>query len=228
MNQLDDHSRKVVGSDARTVFKAADVVACFRKAAGAEGIPAGMLSDNGAVFTGLPRGGGRVALELELLSLGVAFSHSRPYHPQTCGKVERFHQTQKRWLVQQPPATTVRGLQAQLDDFRRYYNEERPHRALARRTPAEAFAARPKAQPFNQPILDAHFRVRRDRVHETGNITLRHNSRLHHIAVGRRHGGKRVLVLVRDLDIKILTEQGELIRELVLDVSRDYQPLRKV
>ena len=111
--------QQVVGSDARAVFKAADVVACFRKAAGAEGIPAGMLSDNGAVFTGLPRGGGRVALELELLSLGVGFSHSRPYHAQTWGKVERFHQTQKRWLVRQASAKTVRALQAQLDAFRR-------------------------------------------------------------------------------------------------------------
>ncbi len=228
LNQLDDHSRLAVGSDAGAVFKAADVVACFRKAAAANGTPAGLLSDNGAVFTGIPRGGGRVALELELLSLGVGFSHSRPYHPQTCGKVERFHQTLKRWLGQQPPATTVRALQSQLDDFCRYYNQERPHRALGRRTPAEAFAARPKAQPLNQPILDAHFRVRRDRVHPTGSITLRHNSRLHHIAVGRRHGGKRVLVLVHDLDVRIVTEAGELLRQLRLDPDRDYQPLARV
>ena len=45
-----------------------------------------MLADNGAIFTGIPRGGGRVALELELISLGVRFRHSQPYHPQTCGR----------------------------------------------------------------------------------------------------------------------------------------------
>ena len=83
---------------------------------------------------------------------GRGFRHSRPYHPQTCGKVERFHQSLKRWLATRPPATTVRRLQAQLDDFRRYYNDQRPHRVLARRTPAEAYAARPKATALPAPI----------------------------------------------------------------------------
>ena len=62
----------------------------------ASGEPAGVLTDNGAVFTAKQRGEGRVALEIELGVLGVKFDHSRPYHPQTCGKVERFHQTQKK------------------------------------------------------------------------------------------------------------------------------------
>ncbi|MDP9021010.1 MAG: DDE-type integrase/transposase/recombinase, partial [Actinomycetota bacterium] len=82
LNQIDDHSRLAVGSDARVTFKAPDVVTCFRKAVVAHGVPAQMLSDNGAVFTGIPRGGGRVALELELMALGVSFRHSRGYHPQ--------------------------------------------------------------------------------------------------------------------------------------------------
>jgi len=139
LNQLDDHSRLAVGSDTRMTFKAADVVACFRKATTTWGTPAGMRPDNGAIFTGIPRRGGRVALELELIGRGVVFRHSRPYHPQTCGKVERFHPTQKRWLAKQPPAKTLRGLQAQLDRFRDYYNTIRPHRALraprSRRSP---------------------------------------------------------------------------------------------
>lgn len=226
LNIIDDHSRLAVASDARSIFKAPDVLATFEKASRTWGVPAGMLSDNGAVFTGIPRGAGRVALELELLALGVTFRHSRPYHPETCGKVERFHQTLKRWLATRPPARTVRTLQAQLDDFRRYYNDERPHRALGRRTPTEAYAARPKATPLPAPIIDPHFRVRRDRVNQ-GVITLRHNSRLHHIALGRRHSGHVVLVLIRDLEIRVLTETGELIRQLTLDPSRDYQPLGK-
>jgi transposase InsO family protein len=227
LNLLDDHSRLAVGSDARAVFKATDVVGSFRKAAATWGVPASMLSDNGAVFTGVPRGAGRVALELELIGLGVGFRHSRPYHPQTCGKVERFHQTLKKWLATRPPARSVRALQGQLDTFRAYYNDQRPHRALGRRTPAEAYAARPKAVPLPAPIIDPHFRVRRDRVN-AGVVTLRHNSRLHHIALGRRHSGRRVLVLTRDLDVRVLTESGELIRELTLDPSRDYQALGKV
>ncbi|MDP9219912.1 MAG: integrase core domain-containing protein, partial [Actinomycetota bacterium] len=74
-----------------------------------------MLTDNGAVCTGTPRRGGRVALEIELDLLGVRFHHSRPYHPQTCGKVERFHQTQKKYLAAQPAPPTLADLQRQLD-----------------------------------------------------------------------------------------------------------------
>jgi len=225
LNIIDDHSRLVVGCDTRRVFKAADVAACFRKTADRWGVPAQMLSDNGAVFTGTPRRGGRVALELELITLGVVFRHSRPYHPQTCGKVERFHQTLKHWLAKQRPARSPRALQDQLDRFCDYYNTQRPHRALGRRPPAEAYQARPKATPFPAPIIDPHFRVRRDRVNQ-GVITLRHNSRLHHIALGRRHSGQRVLVLTHDLEVRILTETGELIRTLTLDPTRNYQPLR--
>ncbi len=223
LNQLDDHSRLVVGSDARAGFKAADVVTCFAHAARRYGPPAQMLSDNGAVFTGIPRGGGRVALELELAALGISFRHSRPYHPQTCGKVERFHQTLKRWLGLQPRARTLRSLQSQLDAFADYYNTRRPHRALRRRTPGEAFTARPKAGPTGQLVTDGHYRVRHDRVDSGGVVTLRHDSKLHHIGLGRRHGGTQVLVLVHDLHVRVLTEHGELIRDLSLDPTRNYQ-----
>jgi transposase InsO family protein len=223
LNQIDDHSRLVVGSHARRVFKAADVVDCFRQATTRYGLPAQMLSDNGAVFTGVPRRAGRVAFELELAALGISFRHSRPYHPQTCGKVERFHQTLKRWLARQHQPHTLRALQAQLDTFVEYYNTRRPHRALHRHTPADAFAARPKATPTGAPIVDGHYRIRRDRIDPTGVITMRHNSKLHHIGLGRRHAGTRVLVLVHDLHIRVLNDTGELIRELTLDPSRDYQ-----
>jgi len=226
LNIIDDHSRLAVASQARRVFKADDVAGCFRKTAAEWGVPAGMLSDNGAVFTGIPRGGGRVALELELVALGVRFRHSRPYHPQTCGKVERFHQTLKNWLDRQPTARSLRALQAQLDRFTNYYNTHRPHRALGRRTPMDAYQARPKATPLPAPILDPHFRVRRDRVNE-GVVTLRHNSRLHHVGIGRSHNGQRVIVLARDLEIRVLTEHGQLLGRLTLDPNRDYQPITK-
>ena len=98
------------------------------------------------MFTAGPRKG-RCAIELETAALGIRFVHTRPYHPQTCGKVERFHQTLKRFLARQPRAASIAELQAQLDRFRDYYNTVRPHRAIERRTPAEAFAGRPKATP---------------------------------------------------------------------------------
>jgi hypothetical protein len=153
---------------------------------------------------------------------------SRPYHPQTCGKVERFHQTLKRWLAKQPKAPTVAELQAQLDHFAGYYNHHRPHRALGRRTPAVAFAARPKATPAPPGFaVPAHYRVRTDKVDRTGVITLRHNSRLHHIGLGRRHAGVRVCLLVADLEVRVLAEDGQLLRALTLDPGRDYQPQQR-
>jgi hypothetical protein len=224
LDVIDDHSRFLVASVARAVFKAADVVSCFHEAASAHGLPASLLTDNGAVFTAVPRKG-RCAIELETARLGIRYHHSSPYHPQTCGKVERVHQTLKRWLAKHEPAATIAELQVELDSFRTYYNDVRPHRAIGRRTPAEAFGSRPKATPC-LPGLEVpdHVRVRRDRIDITGVITLRHNSRLHHVGLGRRLAGTRVLALVDGLRVRVITEDGELIRELILDPSRDYQP----
>ncbi|MQA09752.1 MAG: IS481 family transposase [Pseudonocardiaceae bacterium] len=223
LNIEDDHSRTDIVSDARPTTLADDVVTSFRSGCAQYGIPAGLLSDNAAIFTGGSRGGGRVAIELETGAFGVRFDHSRPYHPQTCGKVERFHQTQKKWLAKQPRARSIAELQAQLDEFRDYYNHVRPHRALGRRTPAEAFTARPKAIPGG-PIIDPHYRIRRDRVDDTGAVSVRYNSRLHHIGLGRRHAGTKITLLIADREIRVLDPDGQLLRALTLDPSRDYQP----
>ena len=227
LNIEDDHSRLDVASDARITTSGDDVVTSFRRAFRRHGIPARVLTDNGMVFTTRLSGGkgGRNALEIELDLLRVRFDHSRPYHPQTCGKVERFHQTQKKWLAAQPPATSIEQLQHQLDRFRRYYNQVRPHRALDRRTPAEAYAARPKAQPTG-PRIPPHYRVRRDRSDKLGVVTLRYNSQLRHIGLGREHARQRIVMLIADLQIRVVdAETGELLRELVLDPAKDYQPL---
>ena len=223
LNVIDDHSRLLVASDARVIFKAADVVASFHGAAAVHGFCASLLTDNGAVFTAAPRGG-RCAIELECARLGIRVVHSRPYHPQTCGKVERFHQTLKLFLAKQDTATSTEMLQAQLDRFRVYYNTVRPHRAIGRRTPAEAFAARPRATPSLASLpVPGRFRLRRDKVDITGVVTLRHNSRLHHIGIGRKLVGTRVLVLVDGLEVRVITEDGELLRSFTLDPSKDYQ-----
>ena len=225
LNIEDDHSRLNLTSDVRTTTTGDDVVASFRRAFRRHDIPARVLTDNAAVFTGKPRRGGRVALEIELDLLGVKLDHSRPRHPQTCGKVERFHQTQKKWLAAQPPAATLVDLQRQLDRFRRYYNTVRPHRAIGRRTPAEAYNARPKTHPTGVRLAP-HYRVRRDRVDTGGVITIRYDSRLRHIGLGRAHRGTRVLALIADRHIRVVdAETGQLLRELQLDPTKDYQPL---
>jgi Integrase core domain len=224
LNVIDDHSRLCMASVARRVTTGGQVWATFAAAFTRYGVPAEVLTDNGAVFTAKQRGQGRVALEVQLGLRGVRISHSRPYHPQTCGKVERFHQTQKKWLAAQPPAATVAGLQRQLDRFTRYYNTVRPHRALARRTPAQAYTARPKAVACG-PVIPAHYRVRSDRIDRHGSVTLRHNSRLHHIGLGARLGGTAVLLLVDNLHVRVIDRHtGELIRDLILDPTRNYQP----
>ena len=227
LNIVDDHSRLCVGSDALPVFKARDVNDSFGKAVGAYGNPASLLSDNGAVFTGRYRGTGRVALEVTLHARGISFRHCRPYHPQTCGKIERFHQTLKKWLAHQPPARTVTDLQAQLDTFRAYYNTVRPHRALGRHTPHQAYLARPKATPTGTPLHAGAYRIRHDRIDSNGKLTLRHNSRLHHIGMGRRYANTNILLLIHDLHIRVVTTDGRLLRELQLDPTKDYQPQAK-
>jgi transposase InsO family protein len=220
---LDDHSRLFVGADAYTRVKAADVVSSFHKAAGLHGLPASLLSDNGAVFTGSHRGG-KVALEYELERLGVEFKNSRPYHPQTLGKVERLHQTLKRYLAKQPPAATLAELQAQLDAFRHYYNHIRPHRSIGRRTPLQAYSGRVKARPAGV-AAGTYFRVREDRVDKTGKVSLRYDSRLYKIGLGRAYKGRHIKLLIAGQNVRVIDQNGELIRELTLDPTRTYQPL---
>jgi transposase InsO family protein len=222
LNVIDDHARFLLASRAFTITRAADVVRTFAETGAAHGYPSELLTDNGAIFTGAPRGG-RSVLEVQLDALGVRAVRSRTYHPQTCGKVERFHQTLKRWLSRQRPAPTVTELQAQLDRFADYYNDVRPHRALARRSPREAYLARPKAGPGSPLPVEPHHRVRTDRVDTHGVVTLRYAGRLRHIGLGRRHAGTRVLLLVSDRHVTVITEEGEILRELELDPSRDYQ-----
>jgi transposase InsO family protein len=227
LNVIDDHSRLLVASRAFVTAKAADVVETFHQGASELGFPASMLTDNGAIFTAETRRGA-CAIELELLALGVDYKHSRPYHPQTCGKVERFHQTLKRWLAKQRPAATVAGLQAKLDRFRAYYNTVRPHRALGRRTPAQAFVARTKAKPRKPGItVPAEHRVRRDRIDSGGKVTLRYQSRLLHLGIGRRYRGTRVLLLVADRDVRVLNNDGEILAEFTINPTKTYQTQKR-
>ncbi|MFY9586355.1 MAG: IS481 family transposase [Actinomycetota bacterium] len=224
VNFIDDYSRLIVASKVVRITTAPAVLRIFHEAAKAWGFPAAILTDNGCVYTAAHRGG-RAALEQELVALGITFKHSRPYHPQTCGKVERFHQTLKTFLAKQPSANTIEMLQTQIDRFVAYYNTIRPHRARNRLTPQAAFDARDKARPAGPKIaVTRDTRVRRDIVDPGGKITLRHKSKLHHIGVSREHTGKRVIILVAGLDVRVLSVDGELIRALTLDPSKDYQP----
>ncbi len=220
---LDDHSRLILQSRVVPVATAHGALKTFRDAAAEYGYPSALLTDNGCVYTAAARGG-RQALESELLALGIVFKHSRPYHPQTCGKIERWHQTLKKFFRQQPAARSIRQLQAQLDRFIDYYNDTRPHRGIERKTPRSVYNARDKARPSAAKITLANdTRVRHDRIDKDGKVTLRYKTRLHHIGVGADHKRKRVIILRSGLNIQILTPDGEILRELTLDPTRDYQ-----
>jgi transposase InsO family protein len=224
LNVIDDHSRLCVASRAFVRTRSPDVVRTLHRAAAQWGYPESFLSDNGAIFTA-SKVDGLGAMEAELLALGIASKHSRPYHPQTCGKVERFHQTLKLYLARQDPASTRKQLQRQLDRFVTYYNEVRPHRAIGRRTPAAAFTARDKSCPKGPMIEAAGYRVRRDKVNKNGTVTLRYRGRLHHIGVGRPYRGWRVILLVAGREVQILGLDGSPLRHLVLNPRHDYQPM---
>jgi len=224
LNIIDDHSRLCIASRAFVTTRSSDVVRTLHRAAVTWGYPETFLTDNGAIFTASARGG-LAAMQTELLSLGIAAKHSRPYHPQTCGKVERLHQTLKRYLAKQEPPTTKKQLQAQLDHFTAAYNHDRPHRALARRTPAQAFATREKAHPRGPKIDTLGYRVRHDKIDKRGAVTLRYRGRLHHIGIGAAYKGWRVILLVAGREIRILSTDGTQLRRLTLNPHNDYQPI---
>ena len=223
---LDDHSRYALSVTVYRRITGPIVVDTFDQTCAEHGFPASTLTDNAMVYTTRFSGGkgGRNAFEARLAHLGTEQKNSTPNHPTTCGKVERFQQTLKKYLKAQPPAHSLDQLQGLIDEFTRHYNHNRPHRSLGRSTPAAAYTRLPKTGPEHNRV-DIHFRVRHDRVDKTGSVTLRHNSRLHHIGIGRAHKHTPVTLLVADLDIRVIaTQTGELLRHLTLDPTRDYQP----
>jgi len=222
---LDDHSRYALSVTAHRPVTGPAVVATFRHAIAEHGTPLSTLTDNGLVFTTRFAHGGRSSrngLENELVKLRVRQKNSRPNHPTTCGKVERFQQTMKKWLRTQTPAATLRELQIQLDAFVDIYNHHRPHRSLPHRsTPAVAYQARPKAGPGNDHP-DTEFRVRHDRI-QSGNVSLRVDGNMHHIGLGRTLDGTRIVLLIHGYDIRVIhAATGEIIRTLTINPERRY------
>ena len=225
---LDDHSRLILSVTVCRTVTSTLVLDTFRAACARYGPPAATLTDNGTVCTTRLLAGGTASpggLERDLRRLGIVQKNGKPNHPQTQGKVERYHQTLKKWLSAQPaqPAT-ITGLQDLLDTFAVIYNTQRPHRSLARATPAAAYAARPKATP-RTPAPAGRDHIRPGRIAANGTITLRARGRLHHIGIGRAHAATAVLILTRGADITVIhAATGELLRQLTLDPTRNYQP----
>jgi transposase InsO family protein len=218
---LDDHSRLLLSATAHQPVTGDVVVATFLDVIDVYGTPASTLTDNGRVYTAR-FGGGRNAFEYLLPILGVRQKNGSPGHPQTQGKIERFHQTLQRWLAARPAARTLPDLQRQLDLFREHYNEKRPHRALQRNTPGNAYRATPKALPAG-PRPQAHYRLRYDRLDSRGHMSIRRGGRMHHLGIGRDHTGKRVLALADDTRITVIElHTGQVLSTHLIEPDKAY------
>jgi transposase InsO family protein len=224
LNWLDDHSRKLLSCTVHQPVTGDDVVTVFLACIDAYGPPASTLTDNGRVYTAR-HGGGRNAFEYTLAALGIVQKNGTPNHPQTQGKIERFHQTQKRWLTARPRARTTAELQTQLDSFRDHYNHRRPHRALENHTtPETAYTATPKAAPASSTTPDrTHYRIRYDKVSTDGKISFRRAGRMHHLGIGTIHHGKRVMLLADENTVTVIhLNTGEIISTNTINPNKTY------
>jgi transposase InsO family protein len=214
---LDDHSRvalRVKAAPEATTEAAWDG---FCEASEHWGLPLGQLSDNGLAFSGKLRGV-EVHFEKQLRAAGVVPKTSRPFHPQTCGKVERFQQTLKKWLRRQPLAANLAELQAQLDAFAAYYNHQRPHRGIGRVTPAQRWAATPPA--INLGVaLPSPAQVATSMVSATGAA----NAGPYLIGLGTEWSGHQAIIHF-DHTRAVVFIDHRVARVLTLDPTRRYQP----
>lgn len=208
---VDDCTRICPGLKAVETVNGNTAFEAFSDAADRWGWPTRFLSDNASAY--------KHTLAAALGALGVDARHGRPEHPQTQGKVERFHQTLQKWLTAQPRAATLDELGAQLDGFVEIYNHQRPHRAIGRKTPASVYDLTPKAGPAGRPLgtpTSIH------RVTISGGIC--HVNKRFSIPVGAAHNRQQATIVITGPSCHIFIA-GRLVRHLQLDPTRRYQPL---
>jgi putative transposase len=226
---LDDCTRMLVACHAARSETADAAIVALGKAVRGHGPPALVLSDNGAAFTSRrqphPERFTASRFTRTVTGHGSRLIHASPYHPQTCGKVERHHQTLKRWLAHQPAPRSLRQLQHLLDIYRTYYNTRRPHSALGRHTPRHAWTTATSHGGPTQPPRQADATVHHPRVSATGTIRVGR----HRIGIGTRHRGT-ALTAIHDHhrhQVTIYTPDGHLLGTAHLAPDRTYTPLTK-
>jgi transposase InsO family protein len=219
MTLLDDHARFLLAARVALRPTGEAAWACFEEASVRCGMPRQLISDNGSCFTGRLLGC-EVAFERKLRSLGVAVIHSRPRHPETLGKLERFHRTLKEWLADEPKAHDLPALQATLDRFRHHYNEERPHQALGDRTPAQRYRPAPELGlvPADLPEPDYPRGAIVRTVWSNGVVTYDCRT----IGLGRRWAGVKVRIVPAGELVHVYYGRA-LLRSLAFDPNRRHQ-----
>ena len=133
--------------------------------------------------------------------------------------MERFHQTLQKWLAARPTAASQEELQTQLDTFCEIYNNQRPHRAIGRKTPASVYHQTPKTGPAARP-LGARTSIHRVTVH---NGVCYINKR-YSISIGATHTSHQATIIITGLSCHVFIK-GRLVRHLELDPTSRYQPL---
>lgn len=181
---LDDCSRFLVGLFACPDEKASTVQEALTEAFRTYGLPERMLMDNGSPW-GDKEGQPYTVLTVWLIRLGIRICHGRPYHPQTLGKDERLHRTLQEDLLSREGFANLADAQRKFDEWRVYYNEQRPHEALEMHPPATRY--QPSPRPFPEvlpPVLYEPEAVIR-RVDQGGRISFR--NRIYRIGKAFRH-----------------------------------------
>jgi putative transposase len=222
---LDDCTRLLVACHAANAETTNAAITAIDTAFRTHGAPAIVLADNGTAFTNQHRrpDAGPSRFTRTVHAAGTHLIHSSPYHPQTCGKVERHHQTLKRWLANQPPAATLPELQQQLDTYRTYYNTRRAHSALpGRTTPHHAWTTAPShGGPQHLPTqTDATVHYRH--VSTTGVITIGHGQR---VSVGAHRRGHTMTIIRNNNHVTVYTADGHPIGHATLTGSNTYTRL---
>jgi transposase InsO family protein len=215
INVIDDCTRVLIASIAVPTCTTANAWDALCLGAQRWGWPERVLSDNGLAFRG-PAGNG--GLLPALAALGIEDRHSRPYHPQTCGKVERFHQTLKLHLASRDPATTLAELQADLDRFTQRYNHHRPHRAIGRRFPADVWHQTPRSGPASH-ALGTPTTISTTVVTIDGRISIATRTR---VSIGAAHAGQTATTVITGNHAHVFIH-GRLIRQLTINPNtRDH------
>jgi hypothetical protein len=222
---LDDCTRYLVACVAHPAETAQGAIDAAERAAREHGPPALWLTDNGTAFTArlTHPGKGISAFTRLVTGFGTRLIHSSPYHPQTCGKVERHHQTLKKWLRSQPTAATIEELQVLLDAYRQYYNNRR-HSALPRRmTPAQAWAGADSLGGPASPPRQVDATLYRCPVYDNGSISIGSTR----TSIGRAYAGSTVTA-IRDGDhATVYNPAGQPIGHFHLDPSKTYVTLTR-
>lgn len=209
ITMIDDCTRLCPGLKAVETVNGEAAFDAFSTAAARWGWPARFLSDNAKAY--------KISLAAAVGVLGVDHRHGRPHHPQTQGKVERFHQPLQKWLRAQPRAASLEELQAQLDVFSNIYNSQRPHRAIGRKPPAVVYDQTPKSGPADRP-LGAPTTIHRVTVSDG----VCYINKTYSISIGDSHTGQQATIIITGLACHVFIA-GRLVRQLQLDPTRRYQ-----